>query len=109
RHAFLETKHQTFAVFGCDMLHASGNLFLLLALNRRIKCRKLRGSGNVGWEGIVCQAIEACGPLAAQVVNDQIARDREKPGTEFVATIVLAAAFEHADPSLLEKVLGQLA
>ena len=93
------------------MLHARRNLFVLLALNGRIKRRRLPGGGNVerGRTLGICQAVEARGPLAAQVVDDQIARDREKPGTEFMATVVLAAAFEHADPGLLEEVLGLVA
>ena len=46
RHAFLEAKHQGFAVFACNLLHAGRNLFVLFALNRGLECGSLRARWN---------------------------------------------------------------
>src|ERR1700722_12753218 len=39
------------------------------------------------------------------MVNHQIARDGEKPGTELMASGILSTAFQNTDPGILKKVL----
>src|SRR5690242_6238273 len=46
--------------------------------------------------------------LAACVVDNEVARDRHQPGLELVARAVLRAAFEDANPGVLEDVLCEL-
>src|SRR5688572_7480162 len=43
------------------------------------------------------------------MVQHQVARDGDQPGFELEAAVVLRASLQHAQPRLLEDVLGQLA
>src|SRR5882672_2651476 len=54
------------------------------------------------------QGVEALRFLGALPVDDQMARDGEKPGFEFRFAVVLMAAFENADPGFLKEILGTL-
>src|SRR5271157_4958100 len=107
RHLFMETKHQSFAVFRRQMLHGCGNLLALLALNRYIEPRGLPDGRNIERDTIVVsQTAEFSRLPAAQVVEEQIVRDGEKPCTEFMTAVVLVAALKHPDPGFLKEVLS---
>ena len=54
------------------------------------------------------QGVEALRFLGALPVDDEMARDGEKPGFEFRFAVVLMAAFENADPGFLKEILGTL-
>ena len=55
------------------------------------------------------QSVEALHFFLALPVDDQVARDAEEPGLEFVFAVVLVAAFEDANPGFLKKIFGALA
>ena len=57
----------------------------------------------------VAEILEAGHFFAARNIDNQVAGDGEQPGFEFGFGIVLMAAFEHANPGLLKKILGQFA
>src|SRR5437879_4879932 len=44
--------------------------------------------------------------LRALPVNHQVARDGKEPRFKFIFAVVLVAAFEHADPRFLKKILS---
>src|SRR5262249_46959459 len=54
------------------------------------------------------QPIQAQRAFLPQIINRQIPRYRVKPCAEFVLAVVLMAAFEDANPRLLEEVFRQL-
>src|SRR6267378_1571626 len=57
---------------------------------------------------VLRQPIHADRIFLPPIVDRQISRDRIKPCAEFMASIVLMAALQHANPGFLEKVLCQL-
>ena len=67
------------------------------------------GRSNGTASPLLGRRVEAYRLLAAHVVNRQVARNAKQPGAELVASIVLAAALEDANPRLLKKVFGQIA
>ena len=110
-HLFLETQDQDFAVDGRDPIERKLKTSpLLLAedllqwrlgfLVLNVECRRVFvGPGK---------RFEALRFLATMPVKHQVARNSEKPSFEFPLAVVLMAAFENAQPSLLEKVFGAL-
>jgi len=110
-HLFLETQEQDFAVDGRDPIERKleAGPFLLAEdlLQRRlgflvpnVECRRVFvGPGK---------RFQALRFFATMPVKHQVARNGEKPRFEFPLAVVLMAAFENAQPSLLEKVFGAL-
>src|SRR6202140_1619260 len=72
---------------------------------RRIIVGKFHGRAFVG----MCEGVEALSFLLPLPVDDQMPGDGKEPGLELGPAVVLMTAFQHADPGLLEKILGAFA
>ena len=104
----MKAQKQDFAVIGRDFQERELHGLLVLARNQHLQWRK--GVLVGGLEGLVAFRIakifEAGNFFAARNVDDQIARNGEKPRFELGFGVVLVASLEDANPRFLEKVFG---
>ena len=74
---------------------------------RSRSAKRFQGRRRV--QGGIGEVGERLGLLLPLQIDDQVAGDGEEPGFEAGPAVVKVAAVEHADPGLLEDVLGGLA
>ena len=104
---FLEPQNQHFAVNRGNLPERSMHIFFPLMRQHLIERRRPMWIGEL--QGVVLlrinERVQALRFFRALPVDHQVPGDGEKPRFKFRFSVVLMAALEHPDPSLLKKVL----